>query len=60
MMICFAISFVIPLALRYYLIWENRRRDRLAPVDSGISAEDLDAAVLDKTDKEILQFRYVY
>ncbi|OJJ07771.1 hypothetical protein ASPVEDRAFT_374466 [Aspergillus versicolor CBS 583.65] len=60
MMICFAVGFVIPLALRYYLIWENRRRDRLAPVEDGISAEDLDAAVLDKTDKEILQFRYVY
>ncbi|KAL4875013.1 major facilitator superfamily domain-containing protein [Aspergillus karnatakaensis] len=60
MLICFAVSFVVSLALRYYLIWENRRRDRLGNVNADTAVEDLDAAVLDKTDMEITQFRYVY
>ncbi|KAL3472533.1 major facilitator superfamily domain-containing protein [Aspergillus californicus] len=60
MLICFGVCLLISVALRYYLIWENRRRDRLGYVDSGDSFEDLDAAVLDKTDKELVQFRYVY
>ncbi|KAL2831686.1 major facilitator superfamily domain-containing protein [Aspergillus cavernicola] len=60
MLICFGVSLVIALALRYYLIWENDRRDRLGHVDTSDFFEGLDAAVLDSTDKEILQFRYVY
>ncbi|KAL4865238.1 hypothetical protein BDV12DRAFT_154653 [Aspergillus spectabilis] len=60
MLICFGICLAISLVLRYYLIWENRRRDRLGHVATGDSVEDLDAAILDKTDKELLQFRYVY
>ncbi|KAB8200837.1 major facilitator superfamily domain-containing protein [Aspergillus parasiticus] len=60
MLICFVISLVLSLALRYYLIWENHRRDHLGYVDSGDSFEDLDATTLDKTDKELLRFRYVY
>ncbi|KAL4961201.1 major facilitator superfamily domain-containing protein [Aspergillus stella-maris] len=60
MLICFGVCFVLSLGLRYYLIWENRRRDRLGNADADPTVEDLDAAVLDKTDKEIVQFRYVY
>ncbi|KAL4973529.1 major facilitator superfamily domain-containing protein [Aspergillus desertorum] len=60
MLICFGVSLALALGLRYYLIWENRRRDRLGYVDSEDSLEDLNAAVLDKTDKQLLQFRYVY
>ncbi|RDW86041.1 uncharacterized protein DSM5745_02683 [Aspergillus mulundensis] len=65
MLICFGISLVISLALRFYLIWENRRRDRLGLGDAeGENGDEdeavLDAAVLDKTDKELLRFRYVY
>ena len=60
MLICFVISLVLSLCLRYYLIWENNRRDRLGHMDSGDSFEPLDATILDKTDKELLQFRYVY
>lgn len=59
MLICFGVAFVIPIALRFYLIWENRRRDRLGLVDDN-SFENLDATFLDKTDKELLHFRYVY
>ncbi|CAI6101459.1 unnamed protein product [Clonostachys chloroleuca] len=60
MMICFGIALVICTSLRFYLIWENRRRDRLGFVNSGKSFEKLEAALFDKTDKELLQFRYVY
>jgi hypothetical protein len=60
MLICFGITFCIPIALRFYLIWENRRRDRLDQGNIGDSIEDLNAAILDKTDKELLHFRYVY
>ncbi|KAL3433245.1 major facilitator superfamily domain-containing protein [Aspergillus tetrazonus] len=60
MLICFGVSLALALGLRYYLIWENRRRDRLGPVDTNDALEELDAAVLDKTDKQLLQFRYVY
>ncbi|CAI7615524.1 hypothetical protein N7533_008537 [Penicillium manginii] len=60
MLICFGITFCIPIALRFYLIWENRRRDRLDQGNIGDSIEDLNAALLDKTDKELLHFRYVY
>ncbi|KAL4816222.1 major facilitator superfamily domain-containing protein [Aspergillus spinulosporus] len=59
MLICFGVSLALALGLRYYLIWENRRRDRLGHIDTD-SLEELDAAVLDKTDKQLLQFRYVY
>ncbi|KAL5000891.1 major facilitator superfamily domain-containing protein [Aspergillus recurvatus] len=60
MLICFGVSLALALGLRYYLVWENRRRDRLGHVNNHDSLEDLDAAVLDKTDKQLLQFRYVY
>ncbi|KAB8261851.1 major facilitator superfamily domain-containing protein [Aspergillus pseudonomiae] len=60
MLICFVISLVLSFCLRYYLIWENNRRDRLGHMDSGDSFEPLDATILDKTEKELLQFRYVY
>jgi hypothetical protein len=60
MLICFGVSLALALGLRYYLIWENRRRDRLGHVDTNDVLEELDAAVLDKTDKQLLQFRYVY
>lgn len=60
MLICFGVSFVIPIALRFYLVWENRRRDRIGQGTVGDSLEDMDAAFLDKTDKELSHFRYVY
>jgi hypothetical protein len=60
MLICYGISLVLSFALRYYLIWENRRRDRLGLGVSEDGIEEFDAASLDKTDKEILRFRYVY
>lgn len=61
MMVCYAIGVLTCFALRYYLIWENRRRDRASPVSTtAVEGELGDLNLSDKTDKEIAQFRYVY
>lgn len=57
--ICFALCIVISVALRYYLIWENKRRDRMAVAEdeTGSTVGDF----LDLTDKQQKPvFRYVY
>ncbi len=57
--ICFALCIVFSVILRYYLIWENKRRDRLALTNgeaSSITGEFLD--LTDKQQKSI--FRYVF
>ncbi|KAJ5578610.1 uncharacterized protein N7459_007574 [Penicillium hispanicum] len=65
MLVCFACSAVIALLLRFYCIWENSKRDAAA-VAVGDLAEDgapVPSAALnlmDKTDREIPQFRYAY
>ncbi|RBQ75464.1 hypothetical protein FVER14953_12991 [Fusarium verticillioides] len=56
-MICLAVSAVLCIALRFYLIWENKKRD-----DAGdaieVPVEGINLS--DKTDREIPQFRYIY
>lgn len=60
MMVCFGAGIVLCFVLRFHIIMENRKRDRnaAAEVEDEIAA-DISAA-LDRTDKEIPQFRYVY
>ncbi|KAF2008826.1 major facilitator superfamily transporter [Aaosphaeria arxii CBS 175.79] len=58
MLICFGIGIVACFILRFYLVWENKRRDGQA--SDGMAEEDMDAGMLDRTDKEIKSFRYVY
>lgn len=59
MMICFAIAFCLCFVLRFYLIWENKRRDRgVTAVEPEKNAGQINMA--DKTDKEMMTFRYVY
>jgi hypothetical protein len=61
MMICYGIAFGSCFVLRFYLIWENKRRDRLAAtVGEGIVDEYMAVNMADKTDKEISKFRYLY
>lgn len=63
MVVCFACSAVLIILLRSYCIWENKKRDNI-PEESF--EEDGDPVALaslnlmDKTDREIHQFRYVY
>ncbi|KAH9226009.1 hypothetical protein K456DRAFT_43413 [Colletotrichum gloeosporioides 23] len=60
MLICYGIGVLTCFALRYYLIWENKRRDSIGEVlDVGVG-DHVPLNLLDKTDKEIPQFRYVY
>ncbi|KAK3192878.1 hypothetical protein K4F52_001235 [Lecanicillium sp. MT-2017a] len=64
LIVCQTACFVLCLCLRFYLLWVNRGRDQ--NFDSADSADTGDAqthalmAMLDKTDKEIEGFRYVY
>lgn len=56
--VCFAVNIVLSFVLRYYLIWENRRRDRLA---SAIGPAMVGNEFLDRTDKQQKNvFRYKY
>ncbi|CAI6098830.1 unnamed protein product [Clonostachys chloroleuca] len=59
LMVCFAIATAACLALRFYLVFENRRQDRAGFDDSILPSDALDINMMDKTDKEIKQFRYV-
>lgn len=61
MMICYGVALVTCFSLRFYLIWENRRRDRVSNEEINSDSQgSLDFGSLDKTDKEMSQFRYVY
>ncbi|CAI7593544.1 unnamed protein product [Penicillium crustosum] len=65
MVVCFACSAILSMLLRFYCIWENKKRDNIH-IPSDDFEEDIDPAVLaslnltDKTDREMHQFRYVY
>lgn len=59
MLVCYAAGIALCFVLRFYLIWENRRRDKAA----GERAQPLDTEAInlaDLTDMEIAEFRYVY
>ncbi|KAL4782216.1 major facilitator superfamily domain-containing protein [Aspergillus varians] len=65
MLVCFACSTIVILLLRFYLIWENSKREamgdlpEIAEIDGmPVSAASLN--LIDKTDRELHQFRYVY
>lgn len=64
MMICPSIGIVLALTFRAYLVWINRRRDRAAggsgPVDTTDAQTGIALNLMDKTDMEMPQFRYVY
>jgi uncharacterized membrane protein len=58
MLVCFGVAILVQVAWRFYLIRENKRRDRVY----GIAAEldERDVYLLDKTDRELTSYRYVY
>lgn len=64
MMICPSIGIVLALAFRVYLIWINRCRDKAAGGSGPVDTTDLQTGIalnlMDKTDLEMPQFRYVY
>ncbi|GKT86067.1 major facilitator superfamily transporter [Colletotrichum tofieldiae] len=60
MLICYGVGVLTCFILRYYLIWENKRRDNLGDVLNAGIGDHVPLNLMDKTDKEIPQFRYVY
>ncbi|KAJ5518063.1 Major facilitator superfamily domain general substrate transporter, partial [Penicillium expansum] len=65
MVVCFAFSAFITVILRFYCIWENKKRDSMHIPEEGFGedGEPVGLASLnltDKTDREMHQFRYVY
>ncbi|KAF2798608.1 MFS general substrate transporter [Melanomma pulvis-pyrius CBS 109.77] len=59
MMICYCVAFFSCVGLRFYLIWENNRRDKMA-VQDDMEEDQMVVNTADKTDKEMSKFRYVY
>lgn len=60
MMVCFGVGIVLCIVLRFYVIYENLKRDRSGTGEAEPEIAGEISAALDKTDKEIPQFRYVY
>lgn len=62
MIVSHLIEVCLILTLRLILSRENKRRDRLqSQMEGGLEGRDLDAtAFSDMTDKENLNFRYIY
>ena len=60
-MICYALVVLMAMGLRLYLMFENRRRDRIEGVvkgDGGAGATDLDSEAEETTDWKSPGFRY--
>ena len=61
---CLIIGFAMCWVIRYYLLWENRRRDRVVSAEEVAAFYEATHGVMvnltDRTDKEIPEFRYVY
>ncbi|TEA14657.1 putative transporter [Colletotrichum sidae] len=60
MLICYGIGVATCFVVRFYLVRENRRRDDAGDVLRRSVEDHVPLNLLDKTDKEIPQFRYVY
>jgi hypothetical protein len=64
MLVCFSVGVIAIVTMRFYLIWENKRRDRrdaeIGEVQGEYRLSDAMLNLVDKTDMELLQFRYVY
>ncbi|KAJ3498420.1 hypothetical protein NLG97_g1143 [Lecanicillium saksenae] len=59
MLVCYGAGIVLCMVLRFYLMWENKRRDKAAGnVVQLVDTEAINQA--DLTDMEIAEFRYVY
>ncbi|CAI6082022.1 unnamed protein product [Clonostachys chloroleuca] len=60
MLVCFVVAIFATIGLRFYLIWENRKKER---IHGSVTEDNIEAAAElsgDKTDRELPCFRYVY
>lgn len=61
MIICFAFGILVCLGQRFYLIGQNKKRDEASSMPDGVEMRsELMLNLMDKTDKQIPKFRYVY
>ncbi len=60
MIVCFAFGIVVCFAYRFYLVRENKRRDQASTAPQVVGTGEPMLNLMDKTDKQIPQFRYVY
>lgn len=62
MIVSHLIEAVLIIALGFLLRWENKKRDRLqAQAEGGLEGRNLhETAFLDLTDRENMNFRYIY
>lgn len=61
MIVCFSTGILLCVALRLYLMFENKRRDKAAETMELQATETTgDMNFSDKTDMEMTAFRYVY
>ncbi|KAF4959442.1 hypothetical protein FGADI_1663 [Fusarium gaditjirri] len=58
--ICFGVSIIVMIVLRFVLIAENKRRDKLQETSSGLPDGTEYLEISDVTDRKNLSFRYVY
>ncbi|KAF2095380.1 allantoin permease [Rhizodiscina lignyota] len=56
--VCCAIALVTAIILRFYYVWENKRRDRRAEEEGRLGVHIADSEFLDLTDWENKEFRY--
>lgn len=65
-LVCFSCSTILIFVFRFYLMWENKKRDAAVGEPSQtiqIDGERISTSalnLLDKTDRDLPQFRYVY
>ncbi len=60
MIVCHGFSLVVCFLYRFYLVRENKRRDAAGTVAEVAEKAEPMLNLMDKTDKEIPEFRYVY
>ena len=57
---CYTLLVIVIIALRFYLVHQNKKRDALAEAAGATGEDRLAHAFEDLTDKENPNFRYVY
>jgi hypothetical protein len=55
-MVCLAVAIVATLILRYWYVWENKRRDRVTAAQGYQHVQDVE--FMDLTDNQNMEFRY--
>ncbi|KAE8153653.1 major facilitator superfamily domain-containing protein [Aspergillus avenaceus] len=58
---CYSAMTIAVIFLRFYLKWQNKKKDRMLQ-EAGVdpAADNLDHAFEDRTDQENLHFKYIY